>query len=163
MPLRGACCPPDNDDVGARPALGRSSAFPHGKSLMFRFASLLAALILSACGGGSSSDGYQQAVDLANSTEADARSLGTDSPCGQAHDCGALAFLQPNAPCATWTYKPYSLVSATSSAASAAAAEQVSLANQARALAPPSGAACAAVVPPVPTLSCIASKCQVAL
>lgn len=129
---------------------------------MFRFAHLLAALILSACGGSSSSDDYQRVVNLANAKEADARSLGTDSPCGQVQECGTLAFLQPSAPCATWTYKPYSLVSATSSAASAAAAEQVSLAGQAIALAPPAGAACAAVVTPVPTLSCIASKCQVA-
>ena len=116
--------------------------------------------VLAACGGGSDSAAYEQAVDLANAKEAEARSLAADNPCNQASQCGTVAFLTPTGDCAALSYKPYSLVSSTAAAASAAASQQQELASRARTLAPPSGIACAAMVIAPPPLACNASKCQ---
>jgi hypothetical protein len=125
---------------------------------------LALASTLAGCGGGSGSDSdaaaYQQAVDLANAKEAEARALAVEGPCAQVSECGTVAFLSPVQPCANWTYKPYSLVSATAVAASAAAAEQRKLAGQAGSLAPPPNTACAAMIAEPPSLSCTAEKCR---
>jgi len=128
---------------------------------MFRFSQhIVAALVLSACGGGSNDDEYGATVAAANSKEAEARALGTESPCSQVQECGTLAFLQPAPVCSGWTYKPYSLVSASAGAASAAAAQQVALAGRARVLAPSTDILCPAVVEPAPTLACVTNTCK---
>ena len=120
--------------------------------------------LLVACGGGSGADdsAHQRAVALAVAKEAEARSLGADSPCERVQQCGSLSFLQPVTPCPNYLYQPYSLVAPTAGAASAAAAEQRTLASQANALAPPSNIACPAVVNPVPLLACTAGRCRAA-
>jgi hypothetical protein len=113
---------------------------------------------LAACGS-SGSDDYQAAVDAAVAKEDQARALGVDSPCVEVAQCGVLEF-SPVASCGSWSYKPYSRVSATAAAASAAAAEQRELASRAVSLGPPSDTACPAVVTPrPPTLSCAANHC----
>ena len=122
--------------------------------------SLALALTLAGCGGGTDTAAFQQAVDLANAKESEARALAVEDPCTQLSECGTVAFLSPLQSCATWTYKPYSLVSPTAAAASAAAVEQRKLAGQAGTLAPPSNVGCAAVVADPPSLSCSAGKCR---
>ncbi len=120
---------------------------------------LLFTLALGACGGGTGSTPYQDAVDRAAQQEAQARMLGVVSPCEQNSQCGMLSFLEPGA-CPTWRYQIYSLASATAAAASAAAAQEVSTAQQAIALLPPPTSPCllAVLQPPVPV--CVANKCQ---
>jgi hypothetical protein len=123
-------------------------------------ACLVAVGVLAGCGGSSDSAVYQQAVDLANAKEGEARSLAADSPCDQLSQCGTIVFLAPTGACPALSYKPYSLVSATAAAASAAAAQQQALAIAARTLAPPPAIACTAVINPPPPLACTAAKCQ---
>ena len=115
---------------------------------------------LVACGGGTDSLTYQQAVDQANQMEAQARNLGVDSPCQQANQCGLLTFLEPSI-CPISTYLVYSTISATAAAASSAAAQEVTLAQKAISLAPPGpGVPCptAFLLPPIP--ACVANRCQ---
>lgn len=126
------------------------------------FAPLALLVVLVACGGGADPDPYQAAVDQAAAKEADARSLGVDSPCASANQCGLMTFLEPLT-CPKPSYHIYSTVSATAAAASAAAGEQVALAQRAIALAPPPPVPCpvvAVAAPPVP--ACVASRCQAA-
>ncbi len=113
--------------------------------------------VLAGCGGGGS-DAYQQAVELANAKEAEARSLAVDNPCDQVSQCGTLSFVSATGTCAGLSYKPYSLVSPTAAAASAAAAQQQQLAGQARVLSPTPMLPCAVVAPP--QLACNVSKCE---
>jgi hypothetical protein len=118
----------------------------------------LSLAVLAACGGGSDPMTFQQAVDLANQEEAQARMLGVNTPCQQSSQCSVLRFLEPSI-CQPSTYQVYSTISASAAAASAAAAEEVTLAEQAIALAPPGGACPAVIVaPPVP--ACVANTCQ---
>lgn len=120
--------------------------------------------LLAACGGGGGegeSKEYQAAVTRANAKQDQAQTLGADSPCTSAAQCGHLTFLSPTSPCSSYSYKPYSLVATSAAAASAAAAEQRELAGKALQLAPSSGTACAAFVNPAPPLACRASACQV--
>jgi len=125
---------------------------------MQHFSSVVVLVVLAGCGG-SDSDPYQEAVNTANKKEGEARAAGTASPCTAASQCGLLTFQNPSPTCVNWTYKAYSLVSATAAAASAAASEQNVMARQALALAPPSGVVCPAVVPQPPALTCIAGTC----
>jgi hypothetical protein len=98
-------------------------------------------LMLAACGGRSDSDQdqdlarYLEAVDQANAKEAQARTLGVDTPCRQADQRGVLALLEPTA-CPASTYKVYSSISSTAGQAKAAADEQVALADHAIAIDP---------------------------
>jgi len=124
-----------------------------------RLACGLLLLTLAACGGGGS-NGFDEAVAKADAKQAEAQTLAADSPCSSAAQCSSLAFLSPTAVCSTYSYKPYSLVATSASAASAAAAEQRDLANQAIRLGPNSGVACVAIVNPPPALACRASACQ---
>jgi hypothetical protein len=114
---------------------------------------------LVACGGGSDSASYQQAVDQASQLEAAARASGVSSPCTQSSQCGLLTFLEPTA-CPMPTYQVYSLVSASAAAASAAASEEIIVAAQAIALDPGPFGPCPAfvIVPPIPV--CVANVCQ---
>jgi len=126
----------------------------------------LIVLLLAACGGGGSgvsdAERYQQAVALANQTEAQARSLGVPTPCQQDNQCGLLTFLEPTR-CPAQTYLVYSTASATAVAASAAASQQVALAQQAIALNPDPPQPCPLLpvrAPPIP--ACVANSCQAA-
>src|SRR4051812_45265729 len=96
-----------------------------GGAIQVKFQAFLVAVgVLAGCGGSSDSAVYQQAVDLANAKESEARSLAADNPCDQLSQCGTVAFVAPTGACPALSYKPYSLVSATAVAASAAAAQQ---------------------------------------
>lgn len=119
---------------------------------------LLVVVLLASCGG-SGTNAYIEAVDLANKKEAEARAAGVASPCSDVSQCAVLTFQSPLPICEIWTYKSYSLVSPTAAAASAAAVQQNVLARQALALAPPSNVSCSAVVPSAPVLTCSASTC----
>jgi hypothetical protein len=120
---------------------------------------LSSVLLLAACGGGSDSDPYQQAVDAANQAEAQARMLGVASPCQQSSQCGVLTFMEPTG-CPRPSYQVYSLISSSAQAASAAASEELTLAAQAMALNPQPPGPCpnVIIVPPVPV--CVANTCQ---
>src|ERR1035437_2738976 len=97
--------------------------------------SLLAAL--GGCGGGGSDvTPYQQAIDLANAKEAEARLLAVDTPCDQASQCGLVSFTDPAKQCVFPAFKAYSLVSPTAAAAKLASDQQLLLAEQARELSP---------------------------
>ena len=120
------------------------------------------AISLLACGGSSDSDEYTRAVELANAKEAEARTLGSVSPCDQVQQCGLLTFVVIAPACGTYAYAPYSLVSPSANAANAASVQQQTLAQQASALAPPSSIACAAVIARQPPLVCAAGKCAAA-
>jgi len=125
--------------------------------------SVAALISLAACGGGSASSEYQQAVDLANAKETEARALAVETPCSDASQCGTVAFLDPVKVCPFFTYKPYSLVSPSAQAASAAAAQQQSLADEAHRLDPASSVtSCPPPLQNPPPIACVASKCQVA-
>jgi hypothetical protein len=65
---------------------------------------VLSLSVLAACGGGSDPMTYQQAVDLANQEEAQARMLGVNTPCQQTNQCGVLRFLERSI-CQTSTYR----------------------------------------------------------
>jgi hypothetical protein len=98
--------------------------------------SLAAVCLLTSCGGGSSSDPYQQAVDQAETTEAQAESLAVAAPCSASTQCGTLELVSPTGTCFTPSYQAYSLISSSASAASSAAAEERSQAAAAVSLAP---------------------------
>ena len=116
--------------------------------------------LMGGCGGGDSNTAaYQQAIDLANAKESEARLLGVDSPCDQVSQCSALGFTDPKDPCGMWYFKPYSLASTTASAAKAASDQQRELAAKARELSSQRDVACIAIVKVPPVLACIASKC----
>jgi hypothetical protein len=120
----------------------------------------LLAGLMGGCGGGDSNTAaYQQAIDLANAKESEARLLGVDSPCDQVSQCSALGFTDPKDPCGMWYFKPYSLVSSTASAAKVASEQQRELAAKARELSSQPNVACIAIVKVPPVLACIASKC----
>jgi hypothetical protein len=120
----------------------------------------LLAGLMGGCGGGDSNmAGYQQAIDLANAKESEARLLGVDSPCDQVSQCSTLGFTDPKDPCGMWYFKPYSLLSNTASAAKAASDQQRELATKARELSSQPNVACIAIVKVPPVLACIASKC----
>jgi hypothetical protein len=139
-----------HDDVGA--SLRKTT-------MRITVLALLTAL-LNGCGGGDSDTvAYQQAIELANAKESEARVLGVDSPCDQVFQCSALGFTDPKDPCGMWYFKPYSLVSATALAAKAASDQQRELAARARALSPQPNVACIAIVKVPPVLACTASKC----
>lgn len=138
-----------------------------GQSMPRRLILGLSLLMLAACGGGSDSSldlaRYQEAVDQANAKEAQARTLGVDTPCQQAAQCGVLAFLEPTV-CPTSTYKVYSTISSTAGQAKAAADEQVALADHAIAIDPRGRAPCPLIaVRPPPTPVCVANQCQASL
>ena len=122
----------------------------------------LALASLASCGGDSSSDDYQMAVDAANAKRAEAISLAPASPCAAVQQCANLQLVQPQAHCTAVDYRPYSLASPTADAASAAAAEERALAIHAVAIAPPPVTACSALVVQPPDLACTANTCQVA-
>jgi hypothetical protein len=115
--------------------------------------------LMGGCGGGTDSSAFEQAIGLANAKESEARLLGVDSPCDQVSQCSTLGFTDPTDPCGMWYFKPYSLVSATASAAKAASDQQRELATRARELSSQPNVACIAIVKVPPVLACIASKC----
>jgi len=102
---------------------------------------------------------YQQAIDLANAKESEARLLGVDSPCDQVSQCSTLGFTDPKDPCGMWYFKPYSLVSTSASAAKVASDQQRELATRARALSSQRDVACIAIIKVPPVLACVASRC----
>jgi hypothetical protein len=121
--------------------------------------SLLAAL--GGCGGGGSDvTPYQQAIDLANAKEAEARLLAVDTPCDQASQCGLVSFTDPAKQCVFPVFKAYSLVSPTAAAAKLASDQQLLLSEHARELSPNPIAPCPAYAIVIPRLACMASKCQ---
>jgi hypothetical protein len=124
-----------------------------------RAALVLLASLMVGCGGGSDTIAYEQAIDLANAKESEARHLGVDSPCDQASQCSALGFTDPKDPCGMWYFKPYSLVSATAMEAKAASDQQRELAAKARELSLQPNVACIALVKVPPVLTCVASRC----
>jgi hypothetical protein len=126
--------------------------------MALRHTALLSLAILVACGG-SSSEQYQEAVDQANRKEAEARAAGVASPCADVSQCGVLVFLNPSATCPSFTYKPYSLISASAAAASAAVQQQVVLAALAISLAPPTELTCIPFITLPPALTCVANAC----
>ena len=115
---------------------------------------------LASCGGDSSNDEYEQALDQADTAQAQAIALAVPSPCNAAAQCGVLSLTTASGHCAVADYHVYSLVSPTADAASAAAANERVLAEQAVSLAPPS--ACTASIQPRPTPACVANTCQAA-
>lgn len=120
--------------------------------------SLLAAL--GGCGGGGSDvTPYQHAIDLANAKEAEARLLAVDTPCDQASQCGLVSFTDPANQCVFPVFKAYSLVSPTA-AAKLASDQQLLLAEHARELSPNPIVPCPAYAIVIPSLACVASKCQ---
>ena len=128
-------------------------------SMRIAVLALLAGL-MGGCGGGDSNTAaYQQAIDLANAKESEARMLGTDTPCDQVSQCSALGFTDPKDPCGMWYFKPYSLVSSTALAAKVASEQQRELAARARELSSQPNVACIAIVKVPPVLACTASKC----
>lgn len=118
-------------------------------------------LTLASCGGGDDSARYQQLVEQAAAKEAEARSLGVDTPCQQTSQCGLLTFLEPAA-CLVSTYKVYSTVSPTAQAARVAADEQLVLAQQAIALRSQDPVPCPLLIAVPPTPVCVANQCQAA-
>ena len=118
-------------------------------------------LTIASCGGGDDSARYQQLVEQAAAKEAEARSLGVDTPCQQTSQCGLLTFQEPAA-CLVSTYKIYSTISPTAQAARVAADEQLVLAQQAMALRSQNPAPCPLLIPVPPTPSCVANQCQAA-
>ena len=115
---------------------------------------------LTGCGGGGADlTAYLQAVGLADAKEAEARQLAVDTPCSQASECGTIGFTDPRDPCGMWSFKPYSLVSATASAAKVAADQQRELAARARELSAQPNVACLLLIKVPPVLSCSAAKC----
>lgn len=135
---------------------------------MFRISVLaLMAMSLVACGGGSGGDDqkkaaqeYQMAVDQAAAKQAEAISLAPASPCNTAQQCGNLTFSQPQGNCQAYSYRTYSLVSATADAASAAAADERTLAQHAATISPPPIMSCVDSVVAQPTPVCVANACQ---
>jgi len=117
------------------------------------------ASLMVGCGGGSDTIAYEQAIDLANAKEMEARLLGVDSPCEQASQCSTLEFTDPKDPCGMWYFKPYSLVSATARAAKSASDQQRELAAKARELSSQPNVACIAIIKVPPVLACVASRC----
>ena len=122
----------------------------------------LALVSLASCGGDSSPDDYQMAVDAANAKRAEAISLAPASPCNAVQQCANLAMVQPTGYCPALDYRPYSLASSTADAASAAASDERALADHAIAIAPGPGGACTASITLPPNLACVANTCQVA-
>jgi hypothetical protein len=117
------------------------------------------ALLLGSCGGGSTSDPYQQAVDQANAEQAQASSLGVATPCAQSSECGVLEFASASASCYTPSFQAYSLVSASASAASAAAAQERALAMTAMSLQSGPHVCSFSGVGPPPAV-CVAGSCR---
>lgn len=122
---------------------------------------VLCLTLLSSCGGNDDTAAARQAlIDAADAKEAEARHLAVDTPCSQVAHCSLLGFATPASPCSDSRYAVYSTISVTAAAASAAAAEQISLSRQAQALYSGPVLACPAAVPALPTLACVASRCQ---
>jgi hypothetical protein len=121
---------------------------------------VLALASLASCGGDSSTDDYQLAVDQANAAQAQAVSLAAASPCNAATQCGILALASPSGRCTVPNYRAYSLVSPTADAASAAAADERTLAQRAASLSPPT--ACSQAIQVPPSAVCVANTCQTA-
>ena len=117
---------------------------------------------LASCGGDAGTDDYQRAVDQANAKQAQAITLAPASPCQAVQQCANLALIAPEGHCPAPSYRPYSLASATASAASAAAADERSLAIRAISMAPPPIVACTAAIIQPPGLACVSNTCQVA-
>ena len=134
----------------------RAGAPVQHMKLSFVAGALFAATVLVACGG--SGNAFQDALDRANSEEADARAAAAVSPCADVSQCGMLEFVEVSSNCASRSFVPYSLVSSSAAAASAAAAQQNLLAQQALALAP-SGSACQLAILDPPPLMCTANVC----
>jgi hypothetical protein len=129
-----------------------------GNVMALRHTALLSLAILVACGG-STSEQHQEAVDQANQKEAEARAAGVASPCANVLQCGVLVLLNPSVTCPSFTYKPYSLISASAAAASAAAQQEVVLAALAISLAPPAEVTCIPFIALPPVLTCVANVC----
>ncbi len=128
---------------------------------MFKISLLALALVsLASCGGDSSSDDYQMAIDQAAAKQAEAIALAPASPCSAVQQCSALSFVEPMGHCTSQRFQAYSLATPTADAASAAAADERALAIHAVALAPPPVTACAQVISSPPSLACVASTCQ---
>ena len=123
---------------------------------------LLALVSLASCGGDAGTDDYQRAVDQANAKQAQAITLAPASPCQAVQQCANLALIAPEGHCPAPSYRPYSLASATASAASAAAADERSQAIHAISIAPPPLMACTALFVQPPSLACVSNTCQVA-
>ena len=115
---------------------------------------------LASCGGDSTSDDYQQALDQENAAQAQAISLAASSPCNAPTRCGVLTLSLASDRCEVPQYHVDSLVSPTADAASAAAANERSLADRVVSLAPPS--ACVASIELPPTPACAANACVAA-
>ena len=120
----------------------------------------LALVSLASCGGDSTNDEYQQALDQENAAQAQAISLAASSPCNAAAQCGVLTLSLASDRCEVPQYHVYSLVSPTADAASAAAANERSLADRVVSLGPPSACIDAIQLPPTP--ACVANTCQTA-
>ncbi len=128
---------------------------------MFKTAiSAFALVSLASCGGDSSNDDYQQALDQANAAQAQAISLAVPSPCNAAAQCAVLTLTTASGHCAVPDYHAYSLVSPTADAASAAAVNERLLAEQAVSLSPQTPCPDSIRVPP--TAACVANTCQLA-
>jgi len=144
-----------------RLAPGRIAAMRYLCSVL---ASLFAATLL-ACGAGGgdpSEPRYDDLVAQAAAKESEARALAVSSPCTQASQCAALAFLAPTGICPVQSLVAYSLVASSASAASAAATEQVRLAAEARAMRPTTPAPCPIPLPGTPGLACASNTCSLA-
>ncbi len=120
----------------------------------------LALVSLASCGGDSSNDAYEQALDQANTAQAQAIALAVPSPCNAAAQCGVLTLTSVSGHCGVADYHVYSLVSPTADAASAAAANERMLADRAVSLAPPTSCVDAVQAPPTP--ACVANACVAA-
>lgn len=120
-----------------------------------------AAALLAGCGGGDNFDtaAYQNAVGAAVTKEAEARTLGVDTPCNSVLQCGTLVFTDPKNQCAMPVYQPYSLASATAAAAKLASDQQLALAAHARELSSQPLIPCPAYIGLPPVLACVASRC----
>jgi hypothetical protein len=121
---------------------------------------VLALASLASCGGDSSPDAYQDAVDQASAAHDQAIALAVPTPCNSTQQCAIMTLAVPSGRCSISDYHAYSLVSPTADAASAAAANERALAQYAASLSPPTACPASIVLPP--SAACVANTCQTA-
>lgn len=131
---------------------------------------LSAALLCGSCGGGGSvadaaADRAAQIAELvtkADAAETLSRAAARDTPCSSAAQCSVLTYAQTLRGCDGFkSVLVYSLAADTANAAKRSADEQNSLASQAVALQPVSGASCPPAVA-APAAQCTANRCVAA-
>jgi hypothetical protein len=126
-------------------------------------------MTLAACGGSGSSPGTSKLPALqsqAAAKQAEARTLGTDTPCTQNNQCSILVFASTAPGCQTSISdaddKIYSLVSSTANQAKTATDQYNAIAGEIQKIYRDSSGsyACLAVAPVLPSAICVSNQCQ---